>query len=73
MNMAVSRRGDLHMHPEVAEDMQKKIQDSERDRKAMAGLVSKAAKERAKKINVNVNRLIVFAEMLLDSTGEVFF
>ena len=47
----------LHMHPEVAEDMQKKIQDSERDRKAMAGLVSKAAKERAKKINVNNPKL----------------
>jgi topoisomerase IV subunit B len=47
----------LHIHPDVAEEIQKKIQESERDRKAMAGLVSKAAKERAKKINVNNPKL----------------
>ncbi len=47
----------LHMHPDVAEEIQKKIQDSERDRKAMAGIVSKAAKERAKKININNPKL----------------
>ncbi len=47
----------LHIHPDVAEEIQKKVQESERDRKAMAGLVSKAAKERAKKINVNNPKL----------------
>ena len=47
----------LHIHPETAEEIQKKIQESERDRKAMAGLVSKAAKERAKKININNPKL----------------
>ena len=47
----------LHMHPEVAEEIQKKVQESERDRKAMAGIVSKAAKERAKKININNPKL----------------
>ncbi len=47
----------LHMHPETAEEIQKKIQDSERDRKAMAGVMSKAAKEKAKKININNPKL----------------
>ncbi len=47
----------LHIHPEAAEEIQKKIQESERDRKAMAGVMSKAAKERAKKININNPKL----------------
>lgn len=47
----------LHMHPETAEEIKKKIQESETDRKAMAGIVSKAAKERAKKININNPKL----------------
>ena len=47
----------LHMHPETAEEIQKKIQESERDRKAMASVVSKAAKEKQKKININNPKL----------------
>lgn len=47
----------LHIHPEIADEIQKKVQESERDRKAMAGIVSKAAKERAKKININNPKL----------------
>lgn len=43
----------LHIHPEVAEIIQKKIESSQADRKAMASVVSKAARERAKKININ--------------------
>lgn len=47
----------LHIHPETAEEMQKKIQTSERDRKAMASVVSKAAKEKQKKLNINNPKL----------------
>ena len=47
----------LHIHPETAEEIQKKIQESERDRKAMASVVSKAAKEKQKKININNPKL----------------
>ena len=47
----------LHMHPETAEEIQKKVQESERDRKAMASVVSKAAKEKQKKININNPKL----------------
>ena len=47
----------LHIHPEAAEEILKKVQESERDRKAMAGVVSKAARERAKKININNPKL----------------
>ena len=47
----------LHIHPETAEEILKKVQESERDRKAMASVVSKAAKEKAKKININNPKL----------------
>ncbi|MDE6535735.1 MAG: type IIA DNA topoisomerase subunit B [Muribaculaceae bacterium] len=46
----------LHREKETAEEMQKKIQQSERDRKAMAG-VTKAARERAKKVNLHNPKL----------------
>ena len=46
----------LHMHPEVTEVMLKKIQDSERERKAIAG-VTKAARERSKKNLLNNPKL----------------
>lgn len=46
----------LHMHPEVAEVMLQKIQESERDRKAMAS-IRKIAKERAKKVSLNNPKL----------------
>ena len=46
----------LHKHPEVTEVMLKKIQDSERERKAIAG-VTKAARERSKKNLLNNPKL----------------
>lgn len=46
----------LHKHPEITEVMLQKIQDSERDRKASMGAV-KAARERAKKTNLNNPKL----------------
>lgn len=46
----------LHREKEVAEVMLNKIQNSERDRKAMAS-VTKAARERAKKVNLHNPKL----------------
>lgn len=46
----------LHINSETAEIINKKIQESERERKAIAG-VSKQAKERAKKANLHNTKL----------------
>ena len=46
----------LHKHTDIAEVMQQKIQESERERKAMAG-VTKLARERAKKANLHNRKL----------------
>ena len=46
----------LHKHPEVAEIMLQKILESEKERKAIAG-VTKIARERAKKIMLNNPKL----------------
>lgn len=46
----------LHIHADVAEVMQQKITESERERKAMAG-VTKLARERAKKANLHNRKL----------------
>ena len=46
----------LHREKDTADEMLKKIQQSERDRKAMAG-VTKAARERAKKVNLHNPKL----------------
>ncbi len=46
----------LHKHPEVAEVMLQKIQDSEKERKAIAG-ITKAARERSKKNLLNNPKL----------------
>ena len=46
----------LHKNPQIAEIMLQKIQDSEKERKAIAG-VTKAARERAKKNLVNNPKL----------------
>ena len=46
----------LHIHTDVAEVMQQKIQESEKERKAMAG-VTKLARERAKKANLHNRKL----------------
>ena len=46
----------LHKHPEIAETMLQKIQESEKERKAIAG-VTKLARERAKKANLHNRKL----------------
>ena len=46
----------LHIHADVAEAIETKIKESERDRKAMAG-VTKLARERAKKANLHNRKL----------------
>ncbi len=46
----------LHKHGDIAEVMLKKITDSEKERKAIAG-VTKLARERAKKVSLNNRKL----------------
>ena len=46
----------LHIHTDVAEVLENKIKESERERKAMAG-VTKLARERAKKANLHNRKL----------------
>ena len=46
----------LHIHQDVAEVIEQKVRESERDRKAMAG-VAKIARERAKKANLHNRKL----------------
>ena len=46
----------LHIHSDVAEIIENKIKESERERKAMAG-VTKLARERAKKANLHNRKL----------------
>ena len=46
----------MHKHPEIAEAMLQKIQESEKERKAIAG-VTKLARERAKKANLHNRKL----------------
>ncbi len=46
----------LHIHADVAEVMKQKIEESEKERKAMAG-VTKLARERAKKANLHNRKL----------------
>lgn len=46
----------LHKHADIAEIMLQKIQDSEKERKAIAG-VTKLARERAKKANLHNRKL----------------
>ncbi len=46
----------LHIHSDVAEAIENKVKESERDRKAMAG-ITKLARERAKKANLHNRKL----------------
>ena len=46
----------LHIHADVAEVIENKVKESERERKAMAG-VAKLARERSKKANLNNRKL----------------
>ena len=59
----------LHKNPLVAEVMLQKIQDSEKERKAMAG-VTKLARERAKKANLHNRKLRDCRYHLSDGKGK---
>ena len=59
----------LHREPETAEVMLRKIQESERERKAMAG-VTKLAREKAKKVNIHNKKLLDCTIHLSDTKGD---
>ena len=59
----------LHREPETAEAMLKKIQENERDRKAMAGL-SRKVKEKAKKVSVHNDKLLDCTVHYSDAKGD---
>ncbi len=59
----------LHKDLETAEVILKKIQESERERKAMAG-VTKIARERAKKVNLHNSKLRDCRVHLNDAKGD---
>ena len=59
----------LHKNPLVAEVMPQKIQDSEKERKAIAG-VTKLARERAKKANLHNRKLRDCRYHLSDGKGK---
>ena len=59
----------LHKNPETTEILLKKIQESERERKAMAG-VTKLARERAKKVNLHNSKLRDCRVHLNDVKGD---
>lgn len=59
----------LHREPETAELMLKKVQESEKERKAIAG-VTKLARERSKKANLHNKKLRDCRIHLSDSKGD---
>ena len=59
----------LHREPEISEAMLKKIQENERDRKAMSGL-SKKVKEKAKKVAVHNDKLLDCTIHYSDAKGD---
>ncbi|MDE7136133.1 MAG: type IIA DNA topoisomerase subunit B [Muribaculaceae bacterium] len=59
----------LHKNLDVADIILKKVQDNERQRKAMAG-ASKQARERAKKVNLNNRKLLDCRVHLNDTRGD---
>lgn len=59
----------LHREPATAEVLLKKIQESERERKQMAG-ITKKAREQVKKINVHNKKLLDCRVHLNDSKGN---
>jgi len=59
----------LHKHTDIAEVMLQKIQESEKERKAIAG-VTKLARERAKKANLHNRKLRDCRIHLNDTKGE---
>ncbi len=57
MNFLTSKLDDyLHKHPDTTNNLLKKIQESERERKAISG-IKKLARERAKKANLHNKKL----------------
>lgn len=58
----------LHRNPDTAEALIKKIQESEKERKEMAG-VTKKARERAKKVNIHNKKLLDCTVHLNDAKG----
>jgi len=59
----------LHIHTDVAEAIESKVKESERERKAMAG-VTKLARERAKKANLHNRKLRDCRIHLSDAKSE---
>ncbi len=59
----------LHKHPEIADAMLQKIQESEKERKAIAG-ITKKARERAKKANLHNRKLRDCRFHLSDAKGD---
>ena len=59
----------LHKNPDIAEVMQQKIQESEKERKAIAG-VTKMAREHAKKANLHNRKLRDCRFHLNDNKGD---
>ena len=59
----------LHRDESTAEAMRKKILESERERKAMAG-VTKLAREKAKKVNIHNKKLLDCTIHLSDTKGD---
>lgn len=59
----------LHKYPDVADVIQQKIQESEKERKAIAG-VTKLARERAKKANLHNRKLRDCRIHLNDAKGD---
>lgn len=59
----------LHKQPETAEILLKKIQENEKERKAMAG-VTKAIREKNKKLAINNKKLLDCRTHLNDTKGD---
>ncbi|MCH5326810.1 MAG: type IIA DNA topoisomerase subunit B [Duncaniella sp.] len=59
----------LHRNTDVADVILKKVQENERDRKAMAG-VAKLAREKAKKVNLHNKKLLDCRVHLNDPKGD---
>ncbi|MDE6136241.1 MAG: type IIA DNA topoisomerase subunit B [Muribaculaceae bacterium] len=59
----------LHRNLEVADVILKKVQESERDRKAMAG-ITKKAREKAKQVNLHNKKLLDCRVHLNDTKGD---
>lgn len=59
----------LHRNTDIADVILKKVQENERDRKAMAG-VTKLAREKAKKVNLHNKKLLDCRVHLNDAKGD---